>query len=197
MKRTITVLTLGAALVAASADADPIHIDAVVTTQPENQAASFGIYFNAPPPPDFVTTDSVGRLATSFQFYVAEQLFTSIFASQYLIRKVDDSFPGYVNIVKRDSSGGNNGWGSLTGTAPFVQDGRFVGFAVPLTLLATDDNFYWMLDTFTFGGTPSYHADGYAEPGPVPTAAPDATSTAGLLTVGLLAVAAIRHRVMR
>jgi len=155
--------------------ASPLLFEVNVTTQPADGTAAFGIYFYQPP--DFVTTDGFGRLRDQFQFYLDETQSPVVGEGRFVIAQQSG---GMVAIQQ-------GGTRTTIATAPFVLDGVFVGFTLPLALLTSGDSFYWRFEDYNFGGggTGLYRRLGQAEPGDVPTVLPDATATAALLPLAL------------
>lgn len=174
-----------------AADAGATSINAIATTSSESQTASFGIFFAEPP--DFATTDAFGRLATSFQFYINTENEVT-YPGQYLIRRNESSPSGYVTVVKVAPQDGS--WGPVVGTAPYVQDGVFVGFTLPLAVFnAREEGFYWALDVFEYGQSQGgFAAAGHAVPGAVPSAVPDQGSTLLLLATAWVGLSWLRRK---
>lgn len=162
-------------------------ISAVVATSLETQTASFGIFFLTPP--DFVTTDEFGRLATSFQFYVDPDQEVS-YPGDLLVRKAEGSPLGEAAVVATTPHGYPGEWGPLLGTVPLLQEGIFVRVDVPLAWLgAADGTFFWALDTFEYGWSDTdRRLTGEAVPGPAPTALPDTGPTLLLLAAVLMGI---------
>lgn len=162
-------------------------IQAVVATSLETQTASFGIFFLTPP--DFVTTDEFGRLATSFQFYIDPDQEVS-YPGDLLVRKAEGSPLEEVTVVATTPPFHSpGGWGPLLGTVPLLQEGIFVRVDVPLAWLgAADGTFFWALDTFEYGQDRDRRRTGEAVPGPAPTALPDTGPTLLLLAAVLMGI---------
>lgn len=161
-------------------------ISAVAATSLETQTASFGIFFLTPP--DFVTSDEFGRLATSFQFYVDPDEEGS-YPGDVLVRKAEVNPLGEATVVATTPHGYPGGWGPLLGTVPLLQEGIFIRVDVPLAWLgAADGTFFWALETFEYGRTDRIRRTGEAVPGPAPTALPDTGPTLLLLAAVLMGI---------
>ena len=183
----LSILAVTLVLAATPAQANTIGVQAVVATSLETQTASFGIFFLTPP--DFVTTDALGRLATSFQFYVDPDQEVS-YPGDLLVRKAQANPLGEATVVATTPHGYSpGGWGPLLGTVPLLQEGIFVRVDVPLAWLgAADGTFFWALDTLEYGWAPTNRVrlTGQAVPGPAPTALPDTDPTLLLLAAVLV-----------
>ncbi len=186
---TVLVLTLIVAslLFGTATTIKASSISAVVATSLETQTASFGIFFLTPP--DFVTADEFGRLATSFQFYVDPDQEVS-YPGDLLVRKAEGSPLGEATVVETTPHGYPGGWGPLLGTVPLLQEGIFVRVDVPLAWLgAADGTFFWALDTFEYGWSDTdRRLTGEAVPGPAPTALPDTGPPLLLLAAVLMGI---------
>lgn len=184
-----SVLAVTLVLAATPAQANTIVVQAVVATSLETQTASFGIFFLTPP--DFVTTDGIGRLATSFQFYVDPDQEVS-YPGDRLVRKAEVNPLGAATVVATTPHGYSpGGWGPLLGTVPLLQEDIFVRIDVPLAWLgAADGTFSWALDTLEYGWSPPdrVRLAGEAVPGPAPTALPDTGPTLLLLAAVLMGI---------
>jgi hypothetical protein len=174
---TVLVLTFG--LTATPAESTPIEVSAFVATSLETQTASFGIWYETPP--DFVTADELGRLATSFQFYVDPDQEVR-YPGDVLVRKEQGSPLGAATVVAATPHG-TGGWGPLLGTVPLLQEGLFVRVDVPLAWLGAEDGtFFWALEVLEYGWSdPGRNKTGKAVPGPAPRAVPDTGPTLLLL----------------
>ena len=181
----LSILAVTLVLAATPAQANTIGVQAVVATSLETQTASFGIFFLTPP--DFVTSDEFGRLATSFQFYVDPE--EGSYPGDVLVRKAEVNPLGEATVVATTPHGYPGGWGPLLGTVPLLQEGIFIRVDVPLAWLgAADGTFFWALETFEYGRTDRIRRTGEAVPGPAPTALPDTGPTLLLLAAVLMGI---------
>jgi hypothetical protein len=130
-----------------------------VSVDPALADATFTLDF--PHPPDFVTVDSHGRTADSFQYDIAgdpapgEPALDNLTA---IIRGDEIHSTGMLHVraaFPPDLSDPNSGgWGSIADTVPFNVNGNQVTFTVPLSDLgAPDGNFAYRAFTMQFGVT--------------------------------------------
>lgn len=105
----------------------------------ETNTISFFIEFNQTP--DFVTTDSAGRIADSFQYYVRNDLDLPYPAYYDSIVRVEPSFISAGLLVARSplpstSDPSTGGWGLIRGVSSFQLDGRALTFEMPVSVLS-------------------------------------------------------------
>jgi hypothetical protein len=159
-----------------SVNAIPIRAESLITQYSSNvdltsMAVKFDLRFkNAP---DFFTTDSFGRQADAFQFFVnsdALPVDQSVFyqVARGVINRNDLTIirGSEINVSNKirvrevvenydtatDTSSG--GWGPTTGAELFVLNDTLLTFILPLSFLKDSDGlFYYYLETYSFGST--------------------------------------------
>jgi hypothetical protein len=195
MKTKLLGVTAAVALLAATNfAANAVTVTQVMTTL--NSAAGtvdFQITYNGTP--DFFTTDSVGRQADSFQFYVGTN--PSFFPDGSIIRGEEIHYGGGLpvrNVSPSDPSPQSGGWGTVRGTVPFTLNNNILDFVISLDVLnEPTGQFSYIFGAYRFGATVQdfylYSSTGIATPGlplnaPLPGALPLFAS--GLGALGLL-----------
>ena len=141
------------------ANTDPIKIvHEKVTTSPDSGMSTFVLYFDRAP--DFLTTDSAGRQADSFQYFVlgdqsleyTDNLASIVRGSE--INIYENTIPIRHPALPSDDPR-SGGWGEIVAQVPFDLDGRKLSFSVDTSLLTSffDDNgaFYYTIETYRYG----------------------------------------------
>ena len=186
---------------AADARAAAITLEQVVVVPSlSTQSACFTLTFNSPP--DFESTDSAGRRATSFQFYVntaewvqdLRPFYDAHFGYRsnnglHLVRS-SDTAPYEVTVLDIGlfPYDGPGGWGPVAWTAPLAQSGELVSFTLPLAQLdAVFGTFYYRVEAYEYGGWNGQALCGQAS-------VPDAASSLLLLSIGLVGLTTMRRR---
>lgn len=112
--------------------------------------------------PDFTTTDQVGRLANTFQYYIIgdaslpyPQNYDSIIRGPE-INLASQLIPiryAYPTAFPDDPSSG--GWGTIRYEAPFTLHGRVLTITAPLSAVSdhTGASVSYLLETYEFGST--------------------------------------------
>jgi hypothetical protein len=146
-----------------------LYADFIATSQsaaydPSDGLVNFSVIFNQSP--NFFTTDSDGRQATDFQFYIIGDPalpYPADFDS--IVRGTEIHFGGGIPIrdafppVPDPNAGG---WGAIRGSVPFTLVGTELTFSVPLAVLSdhsTDGSFSYDFQTDVFGASSQYLAD--------------------------------------
>jgi hypothetical protein len=148
-----------------------------------SDTVNFSLTFNSPL--DLVTTDSQGRLATQFQYYIFDESF-----NQY--RAVIREEPAYLannELLIRspspsDPDPASGGWGFRLLAVGFVMNGNVLTFSVPGSLGLFNDGWNFEAYSFEFGATTSSFN--------VP-AAPE-LSTWAMLLIGFAGIGFMAHR---
>ena len=186
---------------AAHARAASITIEQVVVVPSlSTQSAYFSLTFSSPP--DFESTDSGGRRATSFQFYVntaewvqdLRPFYDAHFGYRsnnglHLVRN-SDTAPYEVTVLDIGlfPYDGPGGWGPVAWTVPLTQSGSSVSFTLPLAQLdAVFGAFYYRVEAYEYGGGNAPARFGQAS-------VPDAASSWLLFSMGLVGLTTMRRR---
>jgi hypothetical protein len=127
------------------------------TFDPTDGLVTFQISFNQTP--DFYTTDSLGRAATDFQYFIFGDPGLGYPAEFDSIIRGGEIYLGG-GIPVRDATPGvadphAGGWGAIRGEAPFVLTGTELTFSVPLSVISdhsTDGHFNYIFQTDVYGG---------------------------------------------
>jgi hypothetical protein len=114
--------------------------------------------------PDFFTTDSFGRQADSFQYFIVgnpslpyPSNYDSIIRGEEIHWTIDlipirNAFPPDYSDPR------SGGWGTVRGEVPYTLNGSTLTFAAPLSLISnrTDaSNISYHLETYAYGGLTS------------------------------------------
>jgi hypothetical protein len=126
--------------------------------KPSSGEVTFKIVFNQTP--DFFTTDSAGRQANSFQYFIVGDQSLS-YPSNYdsIIRgeeiHTSINLIPIRNAVPPDySDPRSGGWGTIRGEVPYTIRGRVLTFTVPLSLITDQGDVSaidYRLETYQFG----------------------------------------------
>lgn len=131
--------------------------------------ALFTLDFNEVP--DFETLDSVGRQASSFQYFIdADGELPVFYGSPYysrleaIIRGEEIHLEGDIRVRNAlpsdDNDPNSGGWGTLRGSVPFTLNGTMLTFSTPLSLIGdSDGNFSYNLEVYEYGGLTDYLQD--------------------------------------
>lgn len=188
-----------------SVNAELIALEYGSTVDHLNQEVTFFINFNKTP--DFFTTDSVGRQAASFQFYIdADGLDptpgrdAAASTVESIVRGEEIHVAGDLRIRDRYNYDGTDpnsgGWGPILGIVPYSRLGTIVSFTTPWSFLKDDDGvFTYQLLVLEYGGGLSDFSIEYGVSGksyspnnvPIP-------STVWLTISGLLSLLAVRTK---
>jgi hypothetical protein len=128
------------------------------TFDPATGLVTFTIDFNRLP--DFQTTDSVGRHADSFQYFVLGDAglgypayYDSIVRGDEIdvanAIRIRNAVPGVLDPVA-------GGWGAIRDVVPFSISGSQLSFAAPLASLSdhsVEGRFTYRLESYSFGAT--------------------------------------------
>ena len=148
------------------APADFMSLSESAVYNPATQQVLFTLQFNQPP--DFVTTDALGRQANSFQFLIVGNPslprptnFDSILRGEEIHLApgmVRIRVPGSADPVSSHADPAPDpasaGWGAIRGTVPYTLSGDILSFSVPLNLISDrnkDGHFTYRLETYRFG----------------------------------------------
>ncbi len=124
---------------------------------PATDQVTFTIEFNRLP--DFFATDSVGRQANSFQYFVLGDLalqYPAAFDS--IVRGEEIHIANSIrirNAVPSVSDPAAGGWGAIRDVVPFSLSGSLLSFSAPLASLSdrsVDGRFSYRLEVYSFGG---------------------------------------------
>jgi hypothetical protein len=161
-------------------------------------SVDFSIRFDSTP--DFLTVDSAGRAANSFQYYIFGDP-NAGYPEKYaaIIRGEEIRYDG--NIVVRSSSPSDwsgppinsigtprsGGWGAILGEVSYVLNGSTIAFSVSTNLLGKHGpNYKYEFGTYSYGSTTSSVTD-YVATSSVPEPETYATMIAGLGLLGFMA----------
>lgn len=170
---------------------------------PVTGQVQFTIMFNQPP--DFLTLDSVGRPANSFQYYIFGNnlLLPYPFYYDSIIRggeiDITGNFLPIRNSRPESPDPTSGGWGAIRGVVSFSLNGNILTFSTPLGLISdhsTDGNFAYQLSASTFGSSTQYvnnRSTVMPEPSTAATTAvPLSQWLSVAMAIGILAIAS-RH----
>ncbi len=126
---------------------------------PRTGAVTFRVVFNRAP--DFFATDSFGRQADSFQYFIVgnaslpyPQNYDSIIRGEEIHSRIS-TIP-IRNAVPTDASDpGGGGWGTIRGLEPYQLRGATLTFSAPLSVISNRRdaaNITYSLQTYVFGG---------------------------------------------
>jgi len=123
--------------------------------KPSAGVVAFRIVFNRPP--DFSTTDELGRQADSFQYFVGSDLPQNALIFDSIIRGDEIHSTGLItirNAFPADPLPSSGGWGTIRAQVPFTLRGSVLQFSVPLSVLTdrTDVSVIpYQLEGYEFG----------------------------------------------
>ena len=176
------VLAAGAARAGTTFEivAHSVHVDAA------SKQTEFRLTFNQPP--DFFTTDQLGRPANSFQYFYDGRSEQSDFLpsqSVCVIRGPEIRFDGDIPIRESVNDGGEGppraeGWGNVRGSVDFELAGDVLTFTVPWDVLMEDDGrFSYAVSAFEFGSL----TNTFVETTTIPLPSALGTGAAGLVVL--------------
>jgi hypothetical protein len=156
-----TLMVLSALLtgVTRETEAEFMFISESAVFNPDTGDVNFTIEFNQVP--DFLSVDSVGRQANSFQYFIIgdaslpyPENYDAIFRGEEIhitgdTLRIRDSRPS-------DSDPIAGGWGAIRGSVPYSLFGNVVAFSAPLSLISdhsTDGSFRYELESSVYGST--------------------------------------------
>jgi hypothetical protein len=126
------------------------------TFDPATDLVTFRIDFDRPP--DFFTTDSVGRQEDSFQYYILGDPSLG-YPAEYdsIVRGAEIPIANDINIrnaIPGVSDSAAGGWGAIRDVVPYELNGSLLTFSAPLASLSNhsvDGHFSYDLEVFAFG----------------------------------------------
>ena len=153
------VLIAWVCCITAPAHGDPImFLSQTASFDPATDQVTFTIEFNRPP--DFFATDSLGRQADSFQYFVLGDPglgYPAEFDS--IVRGEEIHIANAIrirNAVPSVSDPAAGGWGAIRDVVPFSLSGSLLSFSAPLASLSdhsVDGRFTYELQVYSFGIT--------------------------------------------
>lgn len=163
------------------------------------QDVAFSITFDSVP--DFYTTDSYGRQADDFQYFIDSDGIVNYPYYDAIVSGAN--IATYGDITVQNPTPGDNtgpgGWGAVAGETPFTLTGTTVNFSVSWALLGnTDGNFIYALYAGSYGSGGQYlygntsgqsYTISSTPPAPIPTPLPSAAWLLGSGLLGLIGAA--------